>query len=99
MSGDDTQQAPLPATTTAEEARRQLIAEGFDMLPPDDHRPRTQMWRNRHGKIVYVDFTDETFQHCWTESLRIAVAARDVIPAHPWPSMWEAVLGPKGFKQ
>jgi|SRR5215472_48549 len=88
---------PHPPTTKADDARRQLESSGFSQLPGDPKRPHTQFWKNRNNKVVAVDFTDESFEVCWTESLATALREKETIPAHPWSPWWVAILG-KDFR-
>lgn len=88
---------PRPNTVPAAEARERLFAARFSQLPDDPSRPRTQLWKNSNGKVVSVDFTDETLAECWEESLELALTAKDLVPAHPWSSWWASILG-KDYK-
>jgi hypothetical protein len=82
-----------PKTVVASVAYKQLADAGFTQLPDDSSRPRTQLWKNAGGKTVSLDFTDETFQFCWEESLGIALKNQYTVPAHPWSPLWAAILG------
>jgi hypothetical protein len=88
------EEAAPPPTVPADEAYRRLGAAKFTQhLANASERPRTQMWLNQHGKVVYVDFVDDTFRHCWQESLEIALGSAEIVPAHPWSPWWAALLG------
>ena len=95
MSG--TPRESQPKTTLGSEAFRRLVADGFAQIqaPIDESRPYTQLWKNGNGKVVSVEFTDSTFENCWTETLEIALREKNTIPAHPWSPWWAAILGPK----
>ncbi|WP_155251392.1 hypothetical protein [Bradyrhizobium japonicum] len=84
---------PKPNTVVASMAYKRLGDAGFTQLPDDSSRPRTQLWKNARGKTVSVDFTDETFQFCWEESLDTALKRQYSVPAHPWSPWWATILG------
>jgi hypothetical protein len=54
--------------------------------------PRCELWQNKHGKTANVDYTDSTFEYCWTETLEIALQQRDSTPASPFASFWDTLL-------
>src|ERR1700730_4045281 len=97
MSDSGTPPQSQPKTVTASETFRRLLADGFTQIqtPPDPSRPHTQLWKNRHGKVVSIDYTDATFERCWEATLDIAISAKDTIPAHPWSPWWATILGDK----
>jgi hypothetical protein len=39
-----------------------------------------ELWKNRHGKRVSIDYIDASFEECWTETLEVALLARDLVP-------------------
>jgi hypothetical protein len=94
MSGEQNQP---PGTTPAAEATQRLRAAHFTPLQAESsvRTPHGQRWQNRHGKVVYIDFTDDTQQQVWTASLDLALKEENTIPAHPWSPWWHALLGNK----
>lgn len=93
MSGNSQNRPPV---TPAAEAHQRLRAADFTPIQDEDGlTPHGQKWQNRHGKVVYIDFTDETLSEVWTESLEAALKQLEAIPAHPWSSWWRAILGEK----
>lgn len=83
-----------PATTPVAEASQRLKDAGFEQMPGAARtRPHTQIWRNKFGKNATLDFTDDSFEECWTLSLETALAAADVGPEQPWATWWQAILG------
>jgi hypothetical protein len=91
MSDQDAPQ--VPPTTPKAEAHARLIEAGFTRLHINATRvPRCELWQNKHGKTVNVDYTDSTFDRCWTESLENALQQRDSIPASPFASLWTTLL-------
>ncbi len=91
MSDQDIPQ--IPPTTPKAEAHARLREADFEMLFLGVHAtPRCELWKNRHGKTVTVDFTDTTFEHVWTESLETAMNARDSVPANPFAGLWTTLF-------
>jgi hypothetical protein len=84
---------PKPKTLPGSEARERLAASGFSQLAADSARPNAQLWRNSSGKVVSLDFTDSSFEHCWLDSLEVALESQHLVPAHPWSSWWADILG------
>ncbi len=44
--------------------------------PPD----RWELWQNQHGKCVIVEFSDNTLETFWEESLELALQQRESRP-------------------
>lgn len=85
---------PIPPTCPADEARTRLAGAGFKRLHINAKRlPRCELWQNRHGKNIAIDYTDSTFSLAWVESLESALNARDSIPARPFASLWATIFG------
>jgi hypothetical protein len=84
---------PAPPTTPKAEAHARLKAAEFSRLHINAVRtPHCELWQNRHGKTVNIDYVDSSFEHCWTESLETAPNARDSIPADPFAGFWETIF-------
>jgi hypothetical protein len=68
--------------TDAQVAHERLRKAGFERLHinPCNHARPCELWQNKHGKAVTVDYTDTTFKYVWTETLETALNARDSIP-------------------
>ena len=91
MSDPDIPQ--IPPTTPKAEAHARLKAARFERLHINaDRTPRCELWQNQHGKVVIIDFTDPTWEHCWSESLETALNARDSKPADPFASFWATIF-------
>jgi hypothetical protein len=83
----------LPPTTPKTEAHERLRKAGFEMLFIAAHAtPRCELWKNRHGKTVTVDFSDTTFEHVWTESLELALQERETKPKDPFAGYWRTIF-------
>jgi hypothetical protein len=91
MSGPDDQQSP--PTASKAEAHARLTAAEFTRLQINATRtPRCELWQNKHGKVVNVDYIDSTFETCWLESLENALQHREATPMSPFASLWETLL-------
>jgi hypothetical protein len=84
-----------PPTTRKADAHSRLFAAGFEWLAPINRQtaPRCELWQNRQGKIVTVDYTDSTREFCFTETLDTALDEKDSMPADPHASLWSIIFG------
>jgi hypothetical protein len=85
---------PLPETTPKAEAHERMRAAGFDRLFLNVQTAPTkcEMWKNRHGKPVNIYYTDDTFEHFWSESLENALQERETRPKDPFAEILATLL-------
>jgi hypothetical protein len=70
-----------PETVPVAEGRALLAEAKFirDFIGVAQPR-RFEMWHNRFEKIVVIEFSDNTFESYWADSLKIALAQKDAQP-------------------
>lgn len=88
------QDIPPDGCTSKAEAHARLSAAEFTRETINPWTlPRCELWKNKHGKIVTVDFIDSTFKYCTTDTLEIALQARDSVPSNPRAGLWDIIFG------
>ncbi len=67
-----------PAVYTTAEARSLLASAGFERLMVN----KTELWQNKHGKVVFVQYADDTYESYWAETVDEAIKCKDAKPTH-----------------